>query len=83
MLVVFSIRTVAVPFYKSKPEPVFAVGILAIAGLALMLPYLPVAGYFHLLPLPSIFYEVLVGICVSYIVLIEITKKYFYSRNRA
>lgn len=82
MLVVFSIRTVAVPFYKSKPDPVFAVGILAIAGLALILPYLPIAGYFHLLPLPTVFYEILGGICISYMILIELTKKYFYSRNR-
>jgi Mg2+-importing ATPase len=84
MLVVFSIRTVVVPFYKSKANPVFAVAILGIVGLALLLPYLqPIAGYFHLVAQPVVFYEMLLVICICYIGLIELTKKYFYSKNRS
>lgn len=81
MLVIFSIRTYLVPFYKSKVSPIFAGGILAIVALVLWLPFSFLGPYLHLVLLPAKFYLFLIAIILSYVSLIEIAKYYFYKNN--
>jgi Mg2+-importing ATPase len=81
MLVIFSIRTYLVPFYKSKVNPVFAAGILGIVALVLWLPFSFLGPYLHLVLLPVRFYLFLVAIILSYVLLIEVAKYFFYRRR--
>ena len=82
MLVVFSIRTMMVPFFKSRPDPWFAFGIIAIIVLVMVLPFSPIGGYLHLVIQPRAFYAMLAVICVSYLLLTEVIKWCFYRVNK-
>ena len=78
MLVIFSIRTHIVPFYRSKINPIFAASILAIIIFVLWLPFSFLAKYLHLAFLPPQFYILLTLIIVSYFSLIELAKLFFF-----
>jgi Mg2+-importing ATPase len=77
MLIIFSIRTTLIPFWKSKVSPIFALGILFITIIALSLPYSPFKTYLHFTTPPSIFLCLMFLIVVSYFILIEIIKYFF------
>ena len=79
-LVIFSIRTALVPFFRSHPNPVFAAGLWGIVGFALLLPFTPLAAIFGFVAPPNPFYLALAGIVVTYIILVECTKRWFYAR---
>ena len=79
MLIIFSIRTTLIPFWKSKISPVFAFGILLITSVALSLPYTPIGTYLHFVTPPPIFLFLMFLIVVSYFILIEIIKYFFNS----
>jgi len=81
MVIIFSIRTYLVPFFKSKISPIFTSGILAIILFVLWLPFSFLAPYLHLVTLPIRFYIFLIIIVFSYFFLIEITK-FFYFRPK-
>lgn len=77
--IIFVIRTFR-PFYTSFPSwPLFIAVVLMIA-LTLYLPYLPIASYLSLSPLPGKFYLALAAIVVLYIATAETAKQLFNSR---
>lgn len=82
MLIIFSIRTFMVPFYRSKVSPIFASVILTIILFVLWLPSSFLAPYLHLALLPPRYFVFLAVIIFSYFLLIEVAKFYFY-RNKA
>lgn len=82
MFIIFSIRTTIVPFYKSKANSLFTLGILAIIGFVLFLPFSLFAAYLHLVKLPPIFFLLLVLIISAYVILTEILKYFFYRKIR-
>lgn len=77
MLILFSIRTAMVPFWKSKISPIFATGILLITIIALSLPYTPLSSYLHFIAPSPIFFTLMIFIVLSYFILIEIIKYFF------
>ncbi|PIU03967.1 magnesium-translocating P-type ATPase [Candidatus Shapirobacteria bacterium CG08_land_8_20_14_0_20_39_18] len=79
-LIVLSIRTRIMPFYKSKTDNLFAIGLFVIALFGLALPYSPLAALLHLIKPPVFYYFWLAVIVICYFVLVEIVKKIFYSR---
>jgi P-type Mg2+ transporter len=78
MFIIFSIRTILVPFYKSKISPIFAAGIAAIIVFVLWLPTSFFGPYLHLVSLPSHYFLFLVLIVLSYFFLIEVVKYFYY-----
>ena len=78
MIIIFSIRTYLVPFFKSKISLIFTSGILAIILFVLWLPSSFLAPYLHLAILPPRFFIFLTIIVLSYFSLIEVAKYYFY-----
>ena len=78
-LIIFAIRTRRIPFYRSRPGAVLTASTIAIvvAGVALTLS--PVAPALGFTPLPWPFFAALVVLTVAYLVLVEATKKVFYS----
>ncbi len=80
-LVIFVIRTRAVPFFLSKPNKWLTINIAVILGLAILLPYTPLGQVFGFVPLPMTFLLVLVGFIVVYLILVEFMKIWFYQHN--
>jgi Mg2+-importing ATPase len=77
-LVIFAIRTRRVPFFRSRPSwPLFTSTLLVVA-IGVYLPYSPFADTLGFTALPATFLAVLAGMIVTYLVLIEIGKHFFY-----
>jgi len=79
-LIIFSIRTAIVPFFRSRPNGWFALGLLGVVVLALLLPISPLAPLFSFVSPPKLFYVVLILILVCYFMLVEGLKRWFYAR---
>lgn len=80
-IVIFSIRTRQVPFFKSIPSKLFFLNILGVILLTLALPHIPQLNrIFSFVPPPPAFYLVLAGFVVVYLLLTEFMKRWFYQR---
>jgi Mg2+-importing ATPase len=80
-IIVFSIRTAVVPFYKSHTSHVFTLSLLAIVVVALLLPFTPLASAFSFVRPPPVFFIVLVGLVAAYIMFAEALKQWFYKMS--
>jgi P-type Mg2+ transporter len=79
-LIIFSIRTALVPFFRSHPSPTFALGLYGVVALALLIPLSPLAGMFSFVVPPPLFYIWLIAIVVCYFLIVEYAKRWFYAR---
>ncbi|WP_205609792.1 magnesium-translocating P-type ATPase [Noviherbaspirillum galbum] len=80
LFILMVIRTYK-PIHRSRPAGFVAGAVLAIAGLALALPYLPVAQQaFSFVPLPWHMVAAILLITAAYIIVSELTKRHFYRR---
>ena len=82
VLVIFIIRTRGNPL-KSRPHPALLLTSLGIVGVAMILPFTPLATVLGFAPLPAEFFGLLAGLMVIYLVLVEIVKRWFYRRLAA
>lgn len=80
VLIIFSIRTHIVPFFKSRIHPFFAASLLTISAIVLLLPVSPVGNLFSFVPLPFLFYPALGIVIISYFFLVEFVKLWFYAK---
>lgn len=80
-IIVFSIRTHMVPFFRSKPNGWFALGLVAIVIFGLALPFSPIGPLFSFVRPPFFFYLVLSIILASYMMLVELLKLWYYGRH--
>ncbi len=69
------------PFWKSRPSALLSRLTLAVAGLALAIPYLPGAGWFGFAPLPAPVMAGLITITLGYLAASEATKRWFFARE--
>jgi Mg2+-importing ATPase len=76
-VVVFSIRT-RMPFHKSHPSRPMILVTLAVALVALVLPYSPLANIMGFTPLNAQTLVMIGGIIVLYFISAEIVKRLFY-----
>lgn len=79
-LVIFAIRTRAIPFYRSKPAKFLTLNILVIVALTIVLPYIFIGKFFGFVPLPPNFLLILGLFIIVYLALIELVKIVFYRR---
>ncbi|MEM3423667.1 MAG: magnesium-translocating P-type ATPase, partial [Nitrososphaeria archaeon] len=79
-LVIFAIRTVRSPFWKSKPSRLLLLSSIAIIAFTLIIPYTPLGEIFRFVKPPVTFYMVLAAILGAYLALVEIVKRWFYRR---
>ncbi len=80
-LIIFAIRTRRVPFLRSRPSVGLIVASLGVVALGIFLPLSPLAGVLGFDPLPVPFFLALMGMIVVYLVLVEIAKQWFFSRD--
>lgn len=79
-LIIFAIRTRRIPFFRSRPSLGLTLASLGVVALGVWLPFSPVSGLLGFRPLPVPFFLALVGMIVLYMVLVEFTKRWFFSR---
>jgi Mg2+-importing ATPase len=79
-LIIFAIRTRRVPFLRSRPSAGLTWTSFAVVAVGVFLPLSPLAGILGFDPLPAPFFLTLLGLAVVYLVLVEIAKKWFFSR---
>ena len=79
VLVIFVIRTRRNPF-RSRPNPLLVATSLAIVAIGIALPYTVIGRWFGFVPLPLSFLAALSVMVVCYLLLAEITKRWFYRR---
>jgi Mg2+-importing ATPase len=69
-------------FWRSRPGTLLSLLTLAVALLAVAIPYLPGAGWFGFVPLPFPVMAGLIAITVCYLAASEATKTWFVARER-
>lgn len=78
-LVVFTVRT-RLPFYKGKPSKNIIWMTMFVIGIALTLPYTPLASLLGFKPLSLTYLIPIFGIIALYFFSAEITKRWFYKK---
>jgi P-type Mg2+ transporter len=79
ILILLVIRTQR-PFFKSKPGKYLLYAVLFVATITIILPYLPYADFLGLTPLPWTMVIGMISIAISYALVAELTKHYFFKR---
>lgn len=80
LAIVLVIRT-RKAFWRSRPGTLLAWLTLAVAVLAVVIPYLPGANWFGFVPLPAPVIAGLLAITLAYLAASEATKRWFFSRE--
>ncbi|WKJ92269.1 magnesium-translocating P-type ATPase [Methylomonas montana] len=81
VLVIFIIRTRGNPF-KSRAHPILVATSLSVMLIGAILPYTPLGHYFGFVPPPVQFYLILAAMAVSYLLVVELAKRGFYSWHK-
>jgi len=76
-LIIFIIRTNHLPLLQSRPSRWVAASILGIVALGCWLPFSPLAHWFQFVPLPPLFFLILLLIGLFYLLLAEVIKRLF------
>jgi len=79
VLVVFAIRTRR-PFFRSRPHAFLVAMAFGSVAVAVVLPLLSIGRWFGFVAPPPLFFVYLIGATAAYLVLVEITKGFFYRR---
>jgi Mg2+-importing ATPase len=79
-LVVFVIRTAGNPF-KSRPGRPLLIGVMAVVAVAVVLPYTPAGSPLGFIPLPLSLLGAIAGLAVTYLLVVQAVKSWFYHRH--
>ena len=79
-LIIHIIRTARKPFIESWASPPLILSTLLICGIAIALPYSPLAGPLQLTALPALYWPIVASFLVCYAVLTTIVKSWFIRR---
>ncbi len=77
VLVIFIIRTHKNPL-RSRPNPWLTCCSLTVVALAIALPFTSLAAYLGFEPLPPLFFLVLTGMVILYLLIVEQVKQWFF-----
>lgn len=79
-LVVYIIRTRKIPFLESRPSKWLILTTLLILGVGITLPFTTLGQYWGFTPLPPLFFLIIAGISVSYLLLVQLVKNMFIKK---
>jgi Mg2+-importing ATPase len=79
-LVVFVIRTAGNPF-KSRPSRALLLSVSAVVAIAAVLPYTPIGSLLRFTPLPLPLLGAIAFLAVTYLLLVQAVKTWFYRRH--
>jgi Mg2+-importing ATPase len=78
ILVIFVIRTRKTPFYKSRPGKWLTVLTLSCLAIGVIVPFTPLGEFLGFTPLPPTYWLLLVLMVVTYLLLVDAGKVFFY-----
>ncbi len=78
-LVLFVIRTVGNPL-RSRPSKPLTITVILVVLFGLIIPYTPLAGPLKFVPLPGLYFLFLAGMIITYLILVEIVKRWLMRR---
>jgi Mg2+-importing ATPase len=78
ILVIFVIRTRKTPFYKSRPGKWLTVLTLSCLAIGVVIPFTPLGTFLGFTPLPPSYWLLLVLMVVTYLLLVDAGKVFFY-----
>ncbi|MFI5273927.1 MAG: HAD-IC family P-type ATPase, partial [Ktedonobacterales bacterium] len=78
-LVIFIIRTASNPL-RSRPSRALAITTISIVVIGAVLPYTPLAAALGFVPLPAAYFLILVAMTVTYLLLVELGKRWLMRR---
>ncbi len=71
------------PILRSRPSPMLLSAVIGVSALALVLPYLPGASAFGLVPIPAPILAMLLSITLLYALVSEVFKRRFFAQSAA
>lgn len=80
ILVVFVIRTARVPFFKSSPSKILFLTCFTLIGVALSIPYSPLAASLGFVVPSLALFSTLIVLVLTYLTLVEFMKQKFLAR---
>ena len=80
VLIIFVIRTAGNPF-KSRPGFALAATAISIVAIGVVLPFSPFAGLLGFTPLPVTFFLFLILVAITYLICVEVVKRYLMARR--
>ncbi|MGV9825948.1 magnesium-translocating P-type ATPase [Gordonia sp. NPDC003429] len=78
-LIVFAIRTRRIPFLRSRAGGWLIFSVCTVVTIGVVLPFTPLAHLLGFVVLPATFYAFLVGMVLTYLILVELGKHVYYS----
>ena len=81
ILVIFVIRTNMVPFFKSKPSKLLTFGCLGCVALGVLIPFTFFGQLFGFIAPPLLYFVFLIMMVITYLVLVEFAKDYFFRKH--
>lgn len=75
--VIYIIRTQKIPFLESRPSRTLLLSTLGIVAVGCTIPYTPLGTFFKFVPLPPLFFIILAGMAVTYLLLAQVVKTAF------
>jgi len=79
-LIIHVIRTNKIPFIQSRASWPLIFTSLAIVAVGAWLPYSPLAGFLGLVALPPLYWLLLAGMLLCYVLLTQVVKTWYYRR---
>jgi Mg2+-importing ATPase len=79
-LIIHVIRTNKIPFIQSRASKALMFTSILIVAIGAYLPYSPLAGTLGFVPLPPLYWLILLGMLVAYVFLTQLVKTWFYRK---
>jgi Mg2+-importing ATPase len=79
-LIIHIIRTAKIPFLQSRASVALIAASLIVCAIGLALPYTPLANALKFTPLPTSYWNILIGLLLSYAALTQFVKTWFVRR---
>lgn len=80
ILVIFIIRTARKPFFLSRPGKWLILASISMVGIGAILPFTPIASHLGFVPLPPLYFIILILLVSTYLLLVEFVKSIFLKR---
>jgi Mg2+-importing ATPase len=79
-LIIHVIRTNKIPFLQSRASRALILTSVLIVAIGAYLPYSPLASTLGFVPLPPLYWLLLLGMLVTYVILTQLIKTWFYRK---
>jgi P-type Mg2+ transporter len=80
-LIIHVIRTNRIPFIQSRASWPLIATTVCVMAVGIWLPYSPAANALHFTPLPPLYWPIVIGILLSYMVLTQLVKTWLIRKR--